>query len=340
MRPQSIRGLVRVPLGVALLLHGLGLAVLQLRGVDAAAPGPLALTWNAICLGAIAGFAAAGLGVLGVRPLRPLAVPAAIVGAAAALAGLVSLGDADLWPGLALSLLLPVATWRWQGEQPAVTVGRHWIRHAADAVGLALLVWIAASATLWPWHRSWGATPAERTLALPGDRGPRLPDHELLPGVTIDAPPSAVWPWLIQLGQDRAGFYGYERLERLFGARIRNVREIRPEWQERRAGDVIYATQAGYLGGLLGERPGWTVDLVEPHRALVLRGWGAFVLQPTSDGRTRFPIRSTISHPEIPVWAAALDSSLFVLPHFIMPRRMMLGIKELAEAQPVGRSAT
>lgn len=331
-------GLLRLVLGAALLTHGVGNAVLQLRGVDAATPDRVGWAWAALCVTAIVGFAMAGLGVLGVRPLRPLTLPAAILGGMAALAGVLSLGDADLWPGALLSVLLPVATGLWSRRRDAVARHRRWTRALGDAAGLAVLGWLAASAILWPWHRAWGATPAEWRAALPGDRSPRLAGHEILHAVTIDAPPAAVWRWLVQLGQDRAGFYSYERLERLVGADIHNVREIRPEWQHRRAGDTVYATQRGYLGGLFGERPGWTVDLVEPDRALVLRYWGAFVLEPAAGGRTRFLIRSTISNPEIPVWAAALNFASFQLPHFIMQRRMMLEIKALAESVPAPRS--
>jgi uncharacterized protein YndB with AHSA1/START domain len=168
-------------------------------------------------------------------------------------------------------------------------------------------------------------------MALPGDRSPRTPSFEILHGVTIDAPPSAVWPWLAQLGQDRAGFYSYDWLERAFGAEVRNVRVLRPEWQSRKVGDYVFATQAGYLGGVFGERPGWTIEVFDPERALVLKNWGAFVLVPQPGGRTRLLIRSTISHERIPAWAAALNLAAFELPHFIMQRRMMLGIKTLAE---------
>ena len=94
-----------------------------------------------------------------------------------------------------------------------------------------------------------------------------------------------------------------------------------------------------HLGGLFGERPGWTVDAVEPNRALVLRYWGAFVLEPTPEGGTRFLIRSTSSNREIPVWAAALNFSAFGLPHFIIQRRMMLSIQELVESHAAVRSA-
>ena len=149
--------------------------------------------------------------------------------------------------------------------------------------------------------------------------------------MTIDAPPSAVWPWLMQLGQDRGGFYSYDWLERAFGVDMHNVNEIRPEWQQREVGELLRATQPTYLGGLFGPDLGWTVKDVQFERALVLERWGAFVLVPTVDGKTRFIIRTTVSNERIPAWAAALDVMTFQLPHFIMERRMMLQIKELAE---------
>lgn len=71
--------------------------------------------------------------------------------------------------------------------------------------------------------------------------------------------------------------------------------------------------------------------MFEPNRVLVLRNGGAFVLVPQPDGQTRLLIRSTSSHDRIPAWAAALNLTLFELPHFIMQRRMLLGIKSLAE---------
>jgi hypothetical protein len=85
------------------------------------------------------------------------------------------------------------------------------------------------------------------------------------------------------------------------------------------------------MGGLFGTDPGWRITYFEPERALVLESWGAFVLEPVADGRTRFLIRSTIGRREMPAWGAALTFGLFELPHFIMERQMMLGVKARAE---------
>lgn len=85
------------------------------------------------------------------------------------------------------------------------------------------------------------------------------------------------------------------------------------------------------MGGLFGEHPGWTVNAVTPERTLILDQWGTFALEPAADQRTRFIIRSTMSNRQIPVWASALNLFAFQMPHYIMQRRMMLTIKELAE---------
>ena len=324
---------VRIVLGAALVLHGLANTVWPLRAVDAVRPGVWAPGVDAVYFAAVVGFVAAGLAVLGVRPLRRLTPWDAVAGAACSCLSYAVLGNRDLWIGPALSVALAGATvaWvrvRWIG---ALTLAPRWWHRAGHAAGLTVLLWVALAVGLWPHYRTWGATAPEWSLDLPGDRAPREPQFEILYAVTIDAPPAKVWPWLIQLGQDRAGFYSYDWLERLFGADVHNVREIRPDWQARDVGDLVPATQAGYLGGLFGERPGWRVALVEREHALVLAHWGAFVLHSDGDGRTRFLIRSTISNARIPAWAAPLDMVAFQLPHFIMQRRMMLTIKTLAE---------
>jgi hypothetical protein len=325
------RTIARIALGVALVLHGLANAVLPLRGADHIAPGHWSLPIIVVYDVAILGFIAAGLGLLRVRPLTRLVTWGSIAAGVSAMLGWLALRDTDLWMGLVLNAVLPALTIAFVRTERTATDGPHrrW-RLIGQAVGMAFLAWIAASTLLWPIHRAWGTQPSEWAAALPGDRSPRTPGLELLHGITIDAPPDVVWSWLIQLGQDRAGFYSYERLERLFGADVHNVFERRPEWQSRRVGEHLPATQSGYLGGLFGDRPGWTVDAVEPNRALVLRYWGSFVLQDAGH-QTRFLIRSTISNERIPAWAAGLNMAAFELPHFIMQRRMMLNLKALAE---------
>ena len=327
------RSISAIVLGTVLVFHGLANSVLPMRGVDTVGPGVWIPAIALLYIAAIVGFTAAGFGVLGVRPLDRYVVPSVWIAAICAMSAQLRAAYADLWVGVALSVVLPIVTTGWAmtaapGTAPARMTPWKW---TTTVVGLLMFGWLAVSAASWPIHRGWGTTAEEWRMALPGDRAPRTPSFEILHGVTIDAPPSAVWPWLAQLGQDRAGFYSYDWLERAFGADIHNVRVIRPEWQSRRVGDHVFATQAGYLGGVFGERPGWTIEVFEPDRALVLKNWGAFVLVPQPGGRTRLLIRSTISNERIPTWAAALNLAAFELPHFIMQRRMLLGIKALAE---------
>jgi azurin len=322
--------MVRI-LGWLVIAHGLSHSVLPMRG-------SLAPTvngdWVPIALYAVSmvGFVAAGLGLLGMRPLDRAISPLLVLSSAWSLVAINRLGDSGLWFGAACdALLLLVGLWRAVAGWPSHPSHRRIWHVAALTAGFCMLGYVGVAAFTYPAHRTWGSTRAELTMPLPGDPEPREHGLEVQHAVTIDAPAEEVWAWLVQLGQDRAGFYSYDWLERAAGLNIHNVREIRPEWQTLQPGDVVHAAQRGYLGGLFGEHPGWTVSAVTPERLLVLDKWGTFALQPIAEERTRFIIRSTMSSSEIPVWASAANFLGFQLPHFIMQRRMMLTIKTLAE---------
>jgi hypothetical protein len=171
--------------------------------------------------------------------------------------------------------------------------------------------------TIRPRHLRWGSEPGDERLPLPGDD--LLPDGgtQILHAVTIDAPVKDVWPWLAQLGQDRGGFYSYGWLENLAGCEMKNADRIHPEWQQRELGEIVHLHPAG----------GLRVSVFEPGRALGLEGWGTFALEPLGAHRTRL-----IARGGVPRGAAAVSSAaLMEIPHFLMERRMLLGIKERAE---------
>jgi hypothetical protein len=65
------------------------------------------------------------------------------------------------------------------------------------------------------WHLRWGATPAETAASLPGDALVPHAQFKATRAITIDAPPGAVWPWLVQVGCLRAGFYSNDLLDNL-----------------------------------------------------------------------------------------------------------------------------
>jgi hypothetical protein len=100
------------------------------------------------------------------------------------------------------------------------------------------ILWGVFLLVLHPWLMTWGATPEEQQLALPGD-GDSAPAAYFTRAITIEAPASAVWPWLLQIGQDRAGFYSNDWLENLAFADIHNADVLRPEWQQRALGDRV-----------------------------------------------------------------------------------------------------
>jgi len=187
-----------------------------------------------------------------------------------------------------------------------------------------------------PWFMKWGAAPEEIGKPLPGDQLIPEPSHESLRAVTIDAPPEKVWPWLIQIGQDRAAFYSYDWLENLMGVSYRNCDRVVPEWQDLLQGGFIRSVPKTWLFGLGKEekagRTGWIIPLIEPNRVLYLKPWGAFVLDPLDGQKTRFYARSRALQMSI-LWKA-FSAIIFDTIHFVMEKRMMVEIKRLAEGHP------
>src|SRR5690349_17821010 len=94
------------------------------------------------------------------------------------------------------------------------------------AGALALGGYAIAAAFARQWHERWGATDDEVAMPLPGDD--LMEYASANHAITIDAPPDAVWPWLVQIGQDRGGFYSYTWLENSILAHIHNAEEVHP----------------------------------------------------------------------------------------------------------------
>lgn len=179
-----------------------------------------------------------------------------------------------------------------------------------------------------PWHLKWGATDEETQMPQPGDELVSSPDTGSTHAITIDAPVGEVWPWLVQIGQDKGGFYSYSWLENLVGCRLRNADSVVPEWQELEAGDEVW---------LHPNVPPLPVKICEPERALVLGSntndpgtWG-FFLKKIDDNTTRLIIRGRGYFGRGLLKRLGLYV-LFEPAHFIMERKMLLGIKQRAEA--------
>lgn len=208
------------------------------------------------------------------------------------------------------------------------------------------------------WWSTWGVDPEEAGRELPGDDLVPVAQAVDTRGITIEAAPSAVWPWLVQMGYGRAGWYSYDRLD----MRGRSADEVHPEWQALAVGDVLPTDPGG----------GFVVKVLEPERSLVayidsdlvaeqraeagadvavteapglavsggmmgatmpsrFAGSWSFVLQPLGGDRTRLIERvrfgfETGSRATVPI------GPLLGFGVFVMMERQMRGIRERAEA--------
>jgi hypothetical protein len=195
-----------------------------------------------------------------------------------------------------------------------------------------------------PWMRFWGARASEVTRPLPGDGLVPNPVGGSTRAVTIDARPEDVWPWLVQIGYRRAGWYSYDLLEQAAGAgefvEGHSAEHVLSQLQDLKVGDVIP----------MSRWTGMQVAELVPARTLVLRSavddevppWGmtswAFVLEPTEDGKTRLLVRGR-DGGDPRGWATRLFGQLIEFPHFVMERKMMLGLKKRAEQAARSRGA-
>jgi hypothetical protein len=184
-----------------------------------------------------------------------------------------------------------------------------------------------------PWYLRWGATDDELLEALPGDEAVPQPKTHSTRAVTIDAPVTDVWPWLVQLGQTRAGFYSYSWLENMTGCDMKNADRVVPEWQHIAVGDKVW----------LHPRVSLRVAAVDPGRSLVLERDWSFNVRPIDERTTRLIVRGrgVYEFPDLklPPLNFVYWRMIFEPAHFIMERGMMLGIKPRAERLAAERRA-
>jgi hypothetical protein len=194
-----------------------------------------------------------------------------------------------------------------------------------------------------PWHRRWGASDEEVDRPLPGDDLVPDANFETTRAITVSAPPEAVWPWLVQIGQGRGGFYSYDFLENMAGLDMQSAKEIRPELQDLQPGDII---------PLEPEGGGYTVAALEPNSYLLLetqaqgnssldevfrQADGAstwlFHLEGLEGDRTRLIVRWRARWNLAKSPLSLLIGLLLDPMEFIMEQRMMRGLREHAESQ-------
>jgi hypothetical protein len=173
------------------------------------------------------------------------------------------------------------------------------------------------------WHLHWGATAHEASGEVAGDE--LMPDPHIVATrvVEIDAPPSVIWPWLVQMGPGRGGAYTYDWVERRLGIDIHNTDRIIPELQDLKVGDEI--AMPGYA---------MRVERLDPEQAMVVRSsnhawvW-SFELRP-ANGHTRLISRNRFDTSALPL-KDKLAYPLIEPGSWVMERKMLLTIKQRAE---------
>jgi hypothetical protein len=169
---------------------------------------------------------------------------------------------------------------------------------------------------------NWGATGAEAAARLPGDELLEDPDGVATRAITIDAPASAVWPWLAQMGPaPRGGAYTYDWIENLLGLNMHSVDRVLREYQQPQVGEGF-----GYGANKM------SFAIVEPEHVLSTRSadgkWVWTFVLAEQEGNTRLISRNRFRLPK-------LKDKLGMIPmepgSLVMERKMLRGIKQRAE---------
>ena len=194
-------------------------------------------------------------------------------------------------------------------------------------IGLVILA-VGAIALLTPWMDRWGVMEQEINATFPGDELMVKPASFVNRAVTIHARPEQIYPWIVQLGAGKGGYYSYTWLETyLLNCPLVNADRIHTEWQDLQVGDEVKMCpqQSG--------PPPYTVVMMKPDQAVVMGHqengkwmdlW-QFVIIPRADGTSRLILRTRtmavggfwdVIHPGI----------------FVMERGLLLGVRDRAEA--------
>jgi hypothetical protein len=169
---------------------------------------------------------------------------------------------------------------------------------------------------------TWGATADEAAARLPGDELLEDADGVATRAITIDAPRSAVWPWIAQMGPSpRGGAYTYDWIENLLGLNMHSADHVLPEYQHPQVGDGF-----GYGTNKM------SFKIVEPEHVLATQStdgnWVWTFVVEEQEGRTRLISRNRFRLPK-------LKDKIGMIPmepgSLVMERKMLLGIKRRAE---------
>lgn len=198
---------------------------------------------------------------------------------------------------------------------------RRWLRRVLITMFTALILFVIVYILIIrPWHLQWGATTEEVNRPMPGDSLISDASLNTTRAITIIAPPEKIWPWIIQMGPGRGGWYSYDFLDN--GGRP-SADHIIPEWQ-------INLKPGDSLG--IGNGPKFYIMQVKPNSYLVLGpkiSW-TIALYPQPDGTTRL-VERVRAHYYWQSFSGAMFAIFMDIGDFIMMRKMLLTLKERVE---------
>jgi hypothetical protein len=199
---------------------------------------------------------------------------------------------------------------------------------------LTAVPWFLVAPVVRPWHLRWGSTAAEVRGSMPGDEVVRRAQFIATRAVTVDAPPDQVWPWIVQLGYGRAGFYTYDLID---NAGQPSAERILDQFQHPVAGDLMPMYEE--LHGLAiaytvtaFEKDEWLVWVHRPTPAEEPDSTWTWRLSPLPGGRTRLVTRMKQDYRWETPGLAFFNFVLMEMGDFAMERRMLKGIKARAES--------
>lgn len=192
-------------------------------------------------------------------------------------------------------------------------------------------------------YSRWGATDEELAQAIPGDELVPHPKSQLTMAITVKAPAEIIWPWFLQLGCQRAGWYSYDLLD---NGGIPSAVQILPEFQQLAVGDVIKAMPKGDFGfpvaliesgrqltmaGTTNTETGENADPNDPGLEKYFSGNQTFLLQEIDERRTRLIFRMRIDwNPN--TMNSIVNRGIVEPLSFVMARKTLLNVGRRAEA--------
>jgi hypothetical protein len=181
-----------------------------------------------------------------------------------------------------------------------------------------------------PTQLHWGATTEELALPMPEDNIVTRPVFDATRAITIHATAESIWPWLVQMGYKRAGFYGYDLIESIGnGSGVRSATKILPEYQDPKIGDPVPLSFAATL----------VFGSINPNSWIVWRSrerptYGVFIweLVPVDANTTR--LISRIRWNYAPGWWSKVLGIFTEFADHVAVRRILEGVRDRAEGRP------